>query len=53
MGEPMEIEEIELKISALDEEEITPQELEEISRLVEETLREGIPWDQAKREIGL
>ena len=42
-----------LKTKKLEAEEISEEELRELERLSKETLENGIPWEEAKRELGL
>ncbi|WP_297497521.1 hypothetical protein [Thermococcus sp.] len=44
---------LKLKIGGLGEEEVSEEELKELERLSKETLKNGIPWEEAKRELGL
>jgi len=45
------IEEIEAYI--IPTEEISPEELKRYRKLIEETKKEGIAWEDAKKELGL
>ena len=44
---------LKLKIRELEEEEVSEEELKELERLSMETLKEGIPWEEARKELGL
>lgn len=44
---------LKLKIQELEEEEVSEEELKELEKLSKETLENGIPWEEAKRELGL
>ena len=44
---------LKLKIQELEEEEVTDGELEELERLSKEARESGIPWEEAKKELGL
>jgi hypothetical protein len=44
---------LKLKIQELEEEEITNEELEELERLSKEARESGIPWEEAKKELGM
>ncbi|ASJ01105.1 hypothetical protein [Thermococcus gorgonarius] len=44
---------LKLKIGELEEEEVSEEELEELERLSKETLKNGVPWEEAKKELGL
>ncbi|WP_048152255.1 hypothetical protein [Thermococcus cleftensis] len=44
---------LKLKMEELDEEELGDEELEELENLSRETLENGIPWEEAKKELGL
>ncbi len=44
---------LKLKIRELEEEEVSEEELKELERLSKETLKDGIPWEEAKKELGL
>ena len=44
---------LKLKIRELEEEEVSEEELKELERLSRETLKDGIPWEEAKKELGL
>jgi len=44
---------IHLKTKKLEVEEIGEEELRELERLSKETLENGIPWEEAKKELGL
>jgi len=44
---------LKLKMEGLDEEELGDEELEELENLSRETLEKGIPWEEAKKELGL
>ncbi|WP_167715034.1 MULTISPECIES: hypothetical protein [unclassified Thermococcus] len=44
---------LKLKMEELDEEELGDEELEELENLSRETLEKGIPWEEAKKELGL
>ncbi len=51
--EEIEEELLKLKVMELEEEEVSGEELEELEELSRETLEEGIPWEEAKNELGL
>ncbi|WP_010478927.1 hypothetical protein [Thermococcus zilligii] len=44
---------LKLKIGRLEEEEVSEEELEELERLSRETLKNGVPWEEAKKELDL
>ena len=44
---------LKLKIQELEEEEVTDEELKELERLSKEARESGIPWEKAKKELGL
>jgi hypothetical protein len=44
---------VSLKTKKLAEEEVSEEELRELERLSKETLENGIPWREAKKELGL
>jgi len=43
---------LKLKVKELEEEEVSEEELEELEKLSKETLKNGIPWEEAKKELG-
>jgi len=44
---------VSLKTKKLAEEEVSEEELKELERLSKKTLKNGIPWRGAKKELGL
>jgi len=44
---------LKLKIQELEEEETSNEELRELEKLSKETLKSGIPWEEARKELGL
>ncbi|AAB89543.1 predicted coding region AF_1713 [Archaeoglobus fulgidus DSM 4304] len=42
-----------LEAGMIQEEEISEEEAKELDRLVEETKKNGIPWEKLKAELGL
>ncbi|WP_258084274.1 hypothetical protein [Thermococcus thermotolerans] len=44
---------LKLKIQELEEEEVSEEELKELEKLSKETLENGVPWEEAKKELGL
>ena len=51
--EEIEEELLKLKVMELEEEEVSEEELEDLEKLSKETLENGIPWEEAKEELGL
>jgi antitoxin (DNA-binding transcriptional repressor) of toxin-antitoxin stability system len=43
----------ELKVLEAMEEDVSPEELEEVERRIEDPTDETIPWDEARKELGL
>ncbi|WP_297466821.1 hypothetical protein [Thermococcus sp.] len=43
---------LKLKISELEEEDVDEEELRELEKLSKGTLEKGIPWEEAKKELG-
>ncbi|WP_460127642.1 hypothetical protein [Thermococcus prieurii] len=44
---------IHLKTKKLEAEEVSEEELRELEKPSKETLENGIPWEEAKKELGL
>ncbi|ASI99003.1 hypothetical protein [Thermococcus celer] len=44
---------LKLKIQNLEEEELSEGELAELERLSRETMENGVPWEEAKKRLGL
>lgn len=47
------LDEIEEEIQNLEEEEPSEGELAELERLSRETMENGVPWEEAKKRLGL